>query len=141
MSEAHSRTRKVRTAGELNMAQRILIVDDSSIIRSHCRAVLQKAGYEVIEAWDALQARTALKNMNIAFVLCDLNIPGMSGMELIEAMRKEPKFANVPAAIITAECTTDLLKRANQIGVTHWLLKPYKSEELLDVVERFAGPP
>lgn len=123
------------------MSQRILIVDDSSIIRSHCRAVLQKAGYEVIEAWDALQARTALKQMNIAFMLCDLNIPGMNGMELIEAMRKEPKFATLPAAIITAECTTELLKRANQIGVTHWLLKPYKAEELLDVVSRFAGPP
>jgi CheY-like chemotaxis protein len=103
--------------------------------------VLQKAGYEVIEAWDALQARTALKNLNIAFMLCDLNIPGMNGLELIEAMRKEPKFANVPAAIITAERTTELLKRANQIGVTHWLLKPYKSEELVDVVARFAGPP
>ena len=136
-----SRSQSLRATNEPKMAQRILVVDDSSIIRSHCRAVLQKAGYEVVEAWDALQARTALKNMNIAFVLCDLNIPGMNGMELIEAMRKEPKFATLPAAIITAECTTELLKRANQIGVTHWLLKPYKAEELLDVVARFAGPP
>lgn len=123
------------------MTQRILIVDDSNIIRSHCRSVLQQAGYEVVEAWDAAQARTALKSMNIAFMLCDLNIPGMNGLELIEAMRKEPKFASIPAAIFTAECTTELLKRANRVGVTHWLLKPYKAEELLDMVGRFAGPP
>ena len=123
------------------MAQTVLIVDDSTIIRSHCRIVLQKAGYEVIEAWDAAQARTALKQQEIAFVLCDLNIPGMNGLELIEAMRKVPRLANVPAAIITAESSPELLKRAHNAGVTHWLRKPYKSEALLELVAEHAGPP
>ena len=124
------------------MAQRILIVDDSNIIRSHCRIVLQKAGYDVSEAWDATQARSALKQHEIAFVLCDLNIPGsMNGLELIEAMRLVPKFANLPAAIFTAESNPDLLKRASRAGVTHWLRKPYKSEELLELVAKYAGPP
>jgi CheY-like chemotaxis protein len=123
------------------MAQRILIVDDSNIIRNHCRIVLQKAGYEVIEAWDAAQARAALKQQEIAFVLCDLNIPGMSGLELIEAMRMVPKFAKLPAAIFTAESNPNLLKRAERAGVTHWLLKPYKAEELVNLVNKHAGPP
>lgn len=123
------------------MAQRILIVDDSSIIRNHCRIVLQKAGYEVIEAWDAAQARAALKQQEIAFVLCDLNIPGMNGLELIEAMRLLPKFAKLPAVILTAENSPDLRKRAERAGVTHWLQKPYKAEELLELVNKHAGPP
>jgi CheY-like chemotaxis protein len=123
------------------MTQRILIVDDSNIIRTHCRIVLQKAGYEVIEAWDAAQARAALKQQEIAFVLCDLNIPGMSGLELIEAMRAHPKFANTPAAIFTAENNPELMKRAKTAGVTHWLRKPYKAEELLELVAAHAGPP
>lgn len=123
------------------MAQRILIVDDSNIIRTHCRIQLQRAGYEVIEAWDAAQARAALKQQDIAFVLCDLNIPGMSGLELIEAMRKVPKFANLPAAIFTAENNPELIKRAQNAGVTHWLRKPYKSEELIELISKHAGPP
>lgn len=123
------------------MPQRILIVDDSNIIRSHCRIVLQKAGYEVIEAWDAAQARAALKQQEIAFVLCDLNIPGMSGIELIEAMRSHPKFSNLPAAIFTAESSPELLQRAKNAGVTHWLRKPYKAEELLALVAQHAGAP
>ena len=123
------------------MTQRILIVDDSNIIRTHCRIVLQKAGYEVIEAWDAAQARSALKQQEIAFVLCDLNIPGMSGLELIEAMRAHPKFVNTPAAIFTAENNPELIKRAKNAGVTHWLRKPYKAEELLELVAAHAGPP
>jgi len=123
------------------MAQKILIVDDSNIIRNHCRIVLQKAGYEVVEAWDAAQARVALKSQEIAFVLCDLNIPGMNGLELIEAMRMAPKFAKLPAAIFSAENNPDLLKRAERAGVTHWLRKPYKAEELLELVSKHAGPP
>ena len=123
------------------MAQKILIVDDSNIIRNHCRIVLQKAGYDVIEAWDAAQARAALKSQEIAFVLCDLNIPGMNGLELIEAMRMVPKFAKLPAAIFTAENNPDLLKRAERAGVTHWLRKPYKADELLELVHKHAGPP
>jgi two-component system chemotaxis response regulator CheY len=123
------------------MVQRILIVDDSSIIRSHCRIVLQNAGYEVVEAWDAAQARTALKTMEIAFMLCDLNIPGMNGIELIEAMRKDARFATLPVAILTAERNAEVIARASQAGVTHWLLKPYKTEDLLTVVEKNAGPP
>lgn len=123
------------------MAQRVLVVDDSSIIRSHCRDVLQQAGYDVVEAWDAAQARAALKQQQIAFLLCDLNIPGMSGLELIETMRLVPKFHNLPAVIFTAEADPELLKRAQRAGVTHWLRKPYTPEELVDLVSRHAGPP
>jgi two-component system chemotaxis response regulator CheY len=121
------------------MVQRVLVVDDSNVIRSHCRIVLERAGYEVIEAWDALQARTVLKTLDIAFLLCDLNLPGMTGLELIEAMRTVPKLATLPAAILTAEHTPELLKRAKAAGVTCWLLKPYKSEELLELVAKYTS--
>jgi two-component system chemotaxis response regulator CheY len=121
------------------MTKRILIVDDSSIIRSHCRLLLKNAGYEPIEAWDAAQARTALKNFHIAFMICDLNIPGLNGLDLVEAARRVPELAELPVAIMSAECSVDLVKRANRAGVVHWLLKPYTSDELLELVARHAA--
>ena len=119
-----------------SMPKRILIVDDSCIIRSHCQLVLKNAHYQPVEAWDAVQARTALKNFDIAFMICDLNIPGVNGLDLVEAMRKEPKLAELPVAMMRAECNMDLVRRAKRAGVVHWLLKPYTSEELLELVAR-----
>lgn len=121
------------------MAKRILIVDDSDIIRSHCRTILQKAGYEVVEAWDASQARTALKTMEIAFMLCDLNMPAIDGIELVSAMRKDPRFTELPVVMLTAEHNAELARRADQARVAGWLRKPYTSEQLLAVVRQFAG--
>jgi CheY-like chemotaxis protein len=122
------------------MAKRILVVDDSSIIRSHCRTVLERAGYEVVEACDALSARTVLKTTEIAFLLCDLNLPGFDGIELIGAMRKTPNLAQLPAAIFTVESHAEMMERAESAGVTLWLRKPYKSEDLLAAVAKYAGP-
>jgi two-component system, chemotaxis family, chemotaxis protein CheY len=123
------------------MTKQILIVDDSSIIRSHCRIVLKKAGYDCVEAWDAHQARARLESTDISFMLCDLNLPGMSGLELVEKMRSDPRLAALPAAIMTAECSLELVQRATRAGVKHWLLKPYTAEELVEMVTRYAGPP
>lgn len=123
------------------MTKQVLIVDDSNIIRAHCRTVLQKAGYECVEAWSSAQARVQLESPDICFMLCDLNIPGMNGIELAEAIRVEPHLAALPVAIMTAEWSLELVQRAHRAGVKHWLLKPYKAEELVDVVMRYAGPP
>ena len=123
------------------MAQKILIVDDSSVIRLQYRLVLEQAGYEVVEAWDAPQAAAHLKRQEIAFLLCDLNIPGKNGLTLIEAMRKVPKLASIPAVIFTAEYSAELVERAKQAGVTSWLLKPCKADTLLELITKHVGPP
>lgn len=122
------------------MPQRILIVDDSSVIRVLYRLVLEQAGYEVVEAWDADQARSALKGTEIAFMLCDLNIPGVNGLDLIEAMRKHPKLASLPVAIVTVEKSRELVERAKRAGVVGWLVKPCSSDVLLDLITRHARP-
>lgn len=122
------------------MAPRILIVDDSSIIRAHCRVVLRKAGYEVVEAENAEQARARLQGSEIGFMLCDLNLPGTHGLDLIESLRAEPAHAQLPIAVMTAEWNLPIFHRAHRLGVKHWLLKPYKADELVELVARFVGP-
>lgn len=122
------------------MAQKILLVDDSSIIRTQYRLVLQKAGYEVVEAWDAAQAASALKTLDIAFMLCDYNIPGVNGLDLIEAMRQQPRLAALPTAILSADVNPTLVARAKRAEVAGWLVKPCSADKLLELVAKCAGP-
>jgi CheY-like chemotaxis protein len=123
------------------MAQKILVVDDSSIVRTQCRLVLQQAGYEVVEAWDASQALAALRKTEVAFMLCDLNIPGMNGLDLVEALHDEPQFASLRTAIMTSEASAELVARAKRVGVSSWLTKPCKADALLMVIAKFVGSP
>jgi two-component system, chemotaxis family, chemotaxis protein CheY len=123
------------------MAPKILIVDDSSIIRVQCRLVLQQAGYEVVEAWDAVQAASLLKQQEIAFVLCDLHIPVKNGVELIEAMRTVPRLAATPAAIMSADEAPELLGRAKDAGILEWLCKPCSSKQLLELMAKHVAAP
>lgn len=109
-------------------------------MRDFSRAILQKAGYEVVEAWDASQARTALMKGEIAFVLCDLNIPGMNGLDFVQAMRTDPAFAELPVVMVTVERSPALLARARDLGIKEWISKPYDARTLLALGERYAGP-
>jgi two-component system chemotaxis response regulator CheY len=118
----------------VKMAHKVLVVDDSRIIRTQCRLIFQHAGYEVVEAWDASQAMAVLRTMEIAFMLCDLNIPGMSGLDLVEALREDSQFDALHTAIMTAEASPELLARAKRAGVKAWLAKPCKAEMLLALV-------
>lgn len=123
------------------MAKRILVVDDSRIMRELCRGILEKAGYEVVEAWDAHQARTALKQGDIALMFCDLNIPGVNGLDLVEAMRHSPELAELPVVMVTVDRSPDMLARAQRAGIREWLSKPFDANTLRALAERFVGPP
>ena len=131
---------KLRDGWVPAVAKRILVVDDSNIMRELCGSILRKAGYEVVDAWDASQARTALKQGNIDLMLCDLNIPGVNGLDLVEAMRKEPAFAELPVVIISVERSSALLERAKRARVSEWVTKPYDAAKLLSLSERLVGP-
>lgn len=121
------------------MTKLILIFDDSNVIRARCRSILEKAGYACVEAWDAAQARARLKNFDIGSVLCDLDLPDMSGLDLVDVIRTDPFLAGLPVAIVTAEWNLELFQRATRAGVKHWLLKPFKPEALIEVVAKYTA--
>lgn len=123
------------------MPKRILLVDDSRAIRLFCRGIAEKAGYEVVEAWDIAQVRSTLESQEIALMLCDLNLPGMDGLALIERIRKNPKYVSLPVAVLTGEFSAALVERAKQAGVSAWLRKPCRPEQLMGVISKIAGAP
>jgi two-component system chemotaxis response regulator CheY len=121
------------------MSKPILIVDDSSSIRQLLRFTLEKGGHTVEEATrgdDGLaQARTGA----YALVITDQNMPGLTGLELVKALRSEKATASLPALVLTTETDGDMKAKAREAGATGWLVKPFQPERLLEVVAKVLG--
>ena len=117
---------------------RVLVVDDESEVRKSVRLILSKAGYDVIEAEDGDVGVATVKSgenpLTLDAIICDLNMPMMSGMVAIPYFRSQ--FPSVPVIVLTGagtvENATSLLKQ----GVVDFLTKPIDQERLLSAVKK-----
>lgn len=124
------------------MSKLIMIVDDSRTIRQQVSLQLKDAGYEVVEACDAKDALAALgKYPDVAMMICDVNMPGRTGIELVEVVRTDSRFAELPIVMLTTERHTTLVARAKKAGVKGWLVKPFNPDSLMTATRKFAGEP
>jgi two-component system chemotaxis response regulator CheY len=119
--------------------KRILVVDDSPIAREHLRKTLDR--YEVVEATDGADGLQKLKtDPKIAMVFCDVNMPRMSGIDLLEAWGREGKAATrVPFVLLTSEAQPSLLDRAKKAGAVGWMVKPFRPSLLHATVRKLLG--
>lgn len=113
---------------------RILVVDDDENLRWILETQLDDMGYEVSTAADGLQAIEAIEKSPPSLVLTDLKMPGLSGMELLDRIRKE--YPEVPVIIVTAFGTIQSAVHAMRAGAYDYLTKPIDFEELGLVVDR-----
>lgn len=123
------------------MGKKILIIDDSSSIRGQLRFTLAQAGYDVIEAEDGQDGITKLRaNADAAMVLCDVNMPRMNGLEMLESLAARAA-KTPPVVMLTTEGAADLVQRAKKAGAKGWIVKPFKPDLLLAAVKKLAGEP
>ena len=123
------------------MAKKVIVIDDSEVIRQQVGALLRKAGYEMVEAADGQKGLEVIRATEGAvMVICDVNMPVMNGLEMAEAMRREPRAEGLPMVMLTTEVQKELVLRARQAGVKGWLVKPFKEEALISTVVKLAGP-
>jgi CheY-like chemotaxis protein len=101
--------------------------------------VLESNGYRVRTATSGRQALDTLAGMPVLprLVLLDLLMPGMSGDDVVREMKRTPPLADVPVVLFSG--VSDLRQRSAQLPVAGWMRKPGNLEDLLDLVERFAG--
>lgn len=121
------------------MGKKILSVDDSISLRQMVVFTLKNAGYEVIEACDGREALGKMKTAGVDMVITDLNMPVMDGVELIKALRSQPAYKFTPVVMLTTESGVDQKAAGKQAGATGWMVKPFKPEDLLNVVKRLIG--
>lgn len=120
--------------------KRILVVDDSATVRQQVASALSGAGFEVVEAIDGVDGADKLaRSQDFAVVLCDVNMPRMGGLEMVETVRSAGKHPNLPILMLTTEGQPALIQRAKQAGAKGWIIKPFKPDLLIATVRKLAA--
>lgn len=118
--------------------KKILIVDDSEIQRISLGQGLRKAGYEVVEAANGVEALGKLATVeNIVVIITDLNMPDMDGITMCKKLKEQKTHIGVPIFILTSEATPELKARSKEAGVLAWIVKPHVTEKVIAAIEKF----
>ena len=121
----------------MNPNHRFLVVDDFAPMREIIRKVLQEIGYEHIqEANDGATALPMLKDGQFDMLITDWNMPKLPGIELLRAVRAEPKLAGLPVLMVTAEVKREQIIAATQAGVNGYIIKPFTPQALAEKVRK-----
>lgn len=121
----------------IGQGARCLVVDDFEAMRKVTTNQLRQMGVERIEsARNGAEALRMLKNQHFDVVLSDWNMPVMTGVELLQAMRADEKLFSIPFVLITAEAERKRVEEAIAMGVTSMLLKPYSPKQLAQRLEK-----
>lgn len=118
------------------MEKTIMTVDDSASVRQMVSFTLKNAGFEVIEAADGVDALEKLVGSRVSMILTDLNMPKMDGIDFIRQVRQGASCKFVPIVMLTTESLVDKKKEGKEAGATGWIVKPFKPQQLLAVVNR-----
>lgn len=124
-------------------AQTCLVVDDSVTMRKVTSRLLERQGYRVLMARDGVEALAMLNESRPDVVLLDVEMPRMDGFELINRIRHQSGLEDLPIIMITSRTGAKHRERARELGISHYLGKPYAEQELLlaiDTVTSTAAP-
>jgi len=130
----------------LDKNMKILVVDDFSTMRRIVRNLLVELGFTnalIQEADDGVNAMAVLKQQSFDMVVTDWNMPNMTGIDLLRAIRAEPALKGLPVLMVTAENNRDQIIAAAQAGVNGYIVKPFTAvtlkEKLDKIFERLAA--
>ncbi len=115
----------------------IMVVDDSITVRRVTQRLLQREGYRVVLAADGLQALERLQDERPAVVLSDIEMPRMDGFDLARNIRGDVRLKDLPIVMITSRIAEKHREHAKELGVDHYLGKPYAEEELMSLVRHY----
>ena len=121
--------------------RQVLVVDDSVSVRKVLSQLLQNSGYSVLTAKDGLEALEMLQTMpqSPSALILDIEMPRMDGYELTNLLRGQPRFQNLPILILTSRGGEKHRNRAVDLGVSDYLVKPFRPEVLLNLLQVHAG--
>jgi two-component system, chemotaxis family, chemotaxis protein CheY len=121
------------------MPKKILVVDDSATVRQQVGTALRQAGFDVVEAGDGLDGLGAVdRNADLALVVCDVNMPRMNGIEMLESMRGD-RGRGVQVLMLTTEASPALVDRAKRAGAKGWIVKPFRPDLLVAAVRKLTA--
>jgi two-component system chemotaxis response regulator CheY len=128
-------------AGELRaIMKRVLVVDDSPMVRELVRSTLEGGGFEAVEASDGGDALAKLESdAEIALVISDVNMPVMGGLDFLDRFVGSGRHKTIPFVLLTSEAMPSMIERAKKAGAKGWIVKPFKPMLLLAAVRKLLG--
>ena len=122
----------------MNQQKNILLAEDEQFLASLLKSRLEKAGVKIQIAQDGTEALKFLKESKFDLVLLDLILPKMSGFEVLEAIRADPRLQNIPVVIISNLGQESDVSRGQSLGAAGYIVKARVSiEELVNQVKKF----
>lgn len=123
------------------MRNTILSIDDSTTTRKIIKKSIASLGYEFLEAADGASGLNVLSHHHeeVAIILLDWNMPGMNGIEFLEAINAKTIYRVIPIIMVTTEAEKANVVRALKLGVKNYILKPFTDEELILKVKQCLG--
>ena len=123
-------------------SKRVLIIDDASLVRRYYREALERAGFQVDEALNGLEALEKLLAEPVDLLIVDVNMPQMNGLTFLKTLRrKDLPIASVPAMIASTESGPQDKLAARQAGANFYLVKPLSREALVECAAMMCGAP
>jgi CheY-like chemotaxis protein len=116
----------------------ILVVDDEPAILDMIAELLSYEGFEVVSTSQGSVALARAKADPPALILLDLMMPGMSGWQVIDALKASPQTRAIPIVVLSAR--RDLTAIAKELGIALFLAKPFDIDELISIVHQYADP-
>ncbi|MEI6413521.1 MAG: chemotaxis response regulator CheY [Pseudomonadota bacterium] len=121
----------------MDKSMKILIVDDFSTMRRIIKNLLRDLGFtNTHEADDGSTALPVLRSGNFDFLISDWNMPGMTGIDLLKAVRADPRINKLPVLMVTAESKREQIIEAAQAGVNGYVVKPFTAATLEEKIKK-----
>jgi two-component system chemotaxis response regulator CheY len=121
----------------MDVKMKVLVVDDFSTMRRIVKNILKQLGFEnILEADDGMSALDVLRSQSIDFIISDWNMPRLSGMELLKAVRTSEEWKDLPFLMVTAEGQKENVIEAVKAKVSNYIVKPFTPDTLAEKIKK-----
>ena len=119
--------------------KRILLIEDNHFIRDNITEMLELVGYHITAARDGEQGIELAKSREHDIILCDVMMPGATGHDVFNELKKEGILESIPFVFISASVERKEVQAALDMGVTGYIRKPFEERDLLEVISRYTS--
>ncbi len=119
------------------MMKKVLVVDDSVVVRQIVSVTLRSAGYATVEAVDGKDGMRKLREHDVSMIVTDLNMPEMDGISFIREVRSTDGFRGMPIVMLTTVSQEERKLEGKMAGASGWIYKPFSGRQLVETVRKF----
>lgn len=115
--------------------KKILVIEDDANIRESLVELLEMKSFDLLSADNGTDGLKIAQDQLPDLILCDVMMPGMNGYEVVEAIRKDARFADLPFIFLSAKAMDTDIQHAKNLGANSYLTKPFRAQDLFNTID------